>query len=29
MLLFDFQQETVDRLESKRGALIAHDMGTG
>lgn len=29
MLLFDFQQETAIRLKSKRGALVAHDMGTG
>jgi len=29
MELFDFQAETVERLEPKRGSLIAHDMGTG
>lgn len=29
MKLFDFQQETVDRLKDQRGILIGHDMGLG
>lgn len=29
MELFDFQEKAAIKLEPKRGALIAHDMGTG
>lgn len=29
MVLYDFQQEAVEKLKDVRGALVAHDMGTG